>query len=86
MHVNSQQHAQSQRIQVPDHYVVVQRNSDPQQSYDSIALDVEDEIEGGDDEVCDRDVRIVRGVREAVYNEEGLNPSDPDSSDESDDN
>ena len=33
-----------------------------------------------------RGVRDVKGVREAVYNEEGLNPIDPDSSDESDDN
>ena len=34
-----------------------------QQSYDSIPLDLEDKIEGGDDEICDweQDVRDVRG-------------------------
>lgn len=96
VHVNSpSQHAQSHTIQVIDQHVVVQRNSEPQQSYDSIPLDVEDEIEGGDDEVCDREQDVnVRGVRdvrvesEAVFDEEGLNPSDPssDESDENDDN
>ena len=60
---------------------MVQRNTEPQQSYDSILLDLEDKIEGGDDEIHDweQDLRDVRGVRDVrVFNEEGLNPSCPD--------
>ena len=61
---------------------MVQRKTEPQQSYDNIPLDLEDKIEGGDDEVCDREhdvgdvrgVRYVKGVREAVFDEEGLIP------------
>ena len=54
---------------------MVQHNTEPQQSHDSIPLDLEDKIEGGDDEIRDweqdvRDVRGVRDVREAVFDEE----------------
>ena len=52
---------------------MVQRNTEPQQSYDTIPLDLEDKIEGGDDEIHDWE----QDVREAVFDEEGLNPSDP---------
>ena len=56
---------------------MVQRKTEPQQSYDSIPLDLEDKIGGGDDEICDWE-QDVRDVRETKFDEDGLNPSDPD--------